>query len=114
MIRRGDVVIVDIPFTDTGQSKVRPAVIVQNDRDNGRITKTLVAIVTGNLRRQGDPSHVLVDPGDPDGASSGLSYPSLVSCTNLFTINKIPSSIGHLSNVLMQRLDAALRSALEL
>jgi hypothetical protein len=25
MIRRGDVVIVDFPFTDTGQSKFRPA-----------------------------------------------------------------------------------------
>ncbi len=34
MIRRGDVVIVDFPFMDTGQSKVRPAVVVQNDRDN--------------------------------------------------------------------------------
>jgi hypothetical protein len=34
MIRRGDVVIVDFPFTDTGLSKVRPAVVVQNDRDN--------------------------------------------------------------------------------
>jgi hypothetical protein len=29
MIRRGDVIMVDFPFTDTGQSKVRPAVVVQ-------------------------------------------------------------------------------------
>ena len=29
MIRRSDVVIVAFPFTDTGQAKVRPAVIVQ-------------------------------------------------------------------------------------
>jgi hypothetical protein len=27
MIRRGDVVIVDFPFTDTGQAKVRPALV---------------------------------------------------------------------------------------
>ncbi len=29
MIQRGDVVIVSFPFTDTGQSKVRPALVVQ-------------------------------------------------------------------------------------
>lgn len=34
MTRRGDVVMVDFPFTDTGQAKTRPAVVVQNDRDN--------------------------------------------------------------------------------
>src|SRR5437868_4314684 len=31
MTRRGDVVIVDFPFTDGG-SKVRPALVVQNDQ----------------------------------------------------------------------------------
>ncbi len=32
MIRRSDVVVVDFPFPDTGQSKIRPALVVQNDR----------------------------------------------------------------------------------
>jgi hypothetical protein len=34
MTLRCDVVVVDFPFTDTRQSKVRPALVVQNDRDN--------------------------------------------------------------------------------
>ncbi len=116
MTRRGDVVIVDFPFTDTGQSKVRPALVVQNDRDNQRIRKTVIALITGNLRRQGDPSHLLVDPADPAGASSGLSFPSLVSCNNLFTIEQdsILQVIGHLSDPLKQQLAVCLRAALEL
>ncbi len=52
MSRRGDVVIVDFPFADTGDSKVRPAVVVQNDRDNKRFRKTVIAMITGNLRRK--------------------------------------------------------------
>jgi mRNA-degrading endonuclease toxin of MazEF toxin-antitoxin module len=34
MTKRGDVVIIDFPFTDLPQSKPRPALVIQNDRDN--------------------------------------------------------------------------------
>jgi hypothetical protein len=73
-------------------------------------------MITGTLRRQGDPSHFLVDPATPDGASSGLSFPSLVSCNNLFTIKQgsIIRVIGHLSDVLKQRLNDCLKAAQEL
>ena len=116
MIRRGDVVLVDLPFTDTNQSKVLPAVVVQNDRDNASIRKTVVAMVTGNLRRRGDASHLFVDPAHPDGASSGLSFPSLVSCYNLYTVEQasILHVIGHLSDPLKVELQDRLKAALEL
>jgi mRNA interferase MazF len=78
MIQRADVVIVDFPYTDVGQSKRRPAVVVQNDRDNQRLRKTVVAMITGNLKRRGDPSHVFIDPAAEP--SAGLSHPSLISC----------------------------------
>jgi mRNA interferase MazF len=116
MSRRGDVVMVEFPFTDTRIAKVRPAVVVQNDRDNQKIRKTVIAMITGNLRRRGDPSHLYVDPGDPNGSSSGLSFPSLVSCNNLFTIeqNSILQVIGHLSDALKQQLGGCLKAALDL
>lgn len=115
MIRRGDEVMVRFPFTDVPGGKVRPALIVQNDRDNQRLRKTVVAMITGNLRRLGDPSPLLIDPTTPDGASSGLKVPSLVSCNNLFTLEQteVLRSIGHLSIVLMARLNDCLKSALE-
>jgi mRNA interferase MazF len=108
--------MVDFPFTDTGQSKVRPAVVVQNDRDNQRIRKTVIAMVTGTLHRRGDPSHVFVDPNDPDGMSSGLKFPSLISCNNLFTVEQshFLHVIGHLPDVKKQELNDALKAALEL
>src|SRR5437588_13035826 len=97
MIQRCDVVIVEFPYTDKARSKVRPAVVVLNDRDNQRLRKTVVAMITGNLQRQGDPSHLFIDPATEP--SSGLSYPSLVSCNNLLMAEQahIRQRIGHLS-----------------
>jgi mRNA interferase MazF len=116
MIHRGDVVIVDFPFTDIRLSKVRPALVVQNDADNAHRRKAVIALITGNLRMDGDPSHLLIDPATPDGSSSGLHGPSLVSCNNLFTIEQggIIRTIGSLSAPSMARIDACLKVALEL
>ena len=116
MTRRGTVVMVDFPFTDTGAAKVRPALVVQNDRDNQRLRKTVIAMITGNVRRRGDPSHLYVDPNTPDGASSGLRFPSLVSCNNLFTVElaDILQELGQLSAPLRRQLQDCLKAALEL
>lgn len=116
MIQRGDVAIVDVPFTDVARAKARPAIIVQNDRDNSRLRKTIVVLITGNLKRLGDPSHFLIDPGTPDGASAGIHGPSLASCNNLFVIEqtKIRQVVGHLSDVLKQQLNDRLKAALAL
>ena len=115
MISRGDVVYVRFPFTDGG-AKVRPAVVIQNDRYNTLLRKTVVAMVTGNLSRASDPAHLLVDPATPDGAGSGLLYPSLVSCNNLHTIEQlgIHRTVGRLSDPLLQRLDQCLKEALKI
>jgi mRNA interferase MazF len=116
MTQRGDVVRVDFPFTDIPGRKKRPAVVVQNDRDNQKIRKTVVAMITGNLSRLHDPSHLLVDPSTAEGASSGLHGRSLVSCNNLYTLEQdcIQTRLGHLSDVLKQKLDDCLKAALEL
>ena len=113
---RGAVVIVDFPFTDVRSSKIRPALMVQNDSDNERRRKTIVSMITGNLRMAGDAKHLLVDPSTADGASSGLHGPSLVSCGDLFTVEQddVTRTIGHLSPAMMQRIDGCLKAALAL
>ena len=35
-VQRGDVVLVDYPYPGGGGAKVRPALVIQNDRDNRR------------------------------------------------------------------------------
>jgi mRNA-degrading endonuclease toxin of MazEF toxin-antitoxin module len=55
----GDVVLVDYPFT-TGRAKVRPALVVQNDRDNARMTNTIVAQISGNTARVNEVTQHLI------------------------------------------------------
>jgi mRNA-degrading endonuclease toxin of MazEF toxin-antitoxin module len=117
MTRRSDVVIARFPYAGGGGSKVRPAVVVQCDRLHGQIQNTLLAMITGNTSLVGvAPTQFLIDPATPEGASSGLSYASAVKCENLATIPQtdIVDTIGHLSDVLTQRLNACLKAALEL
>ena len=88
--------------------------MIQNDRDNRKIRKTVIASITSNLRQKGDPSHLFVDPAlEP---SSGLSLPSVVSCNNIVTVdqNHIRQVIGHLSDALKKKLNDCLKAALEL
>lgn len=113
-MNRGDVVIVDFPFTSGTQSKVRPALIVQADRENQRLTKTIVAMFTGNLRRAGEPTHVLIDPSTREGQGCGLHGVSLVAGANLYTIDQtsVIPIVGRLTADAMREVDACLRAAL--
>jgi mRNA-degrading endonuclease toxin of MazEF toxin-antitoxin module len=117
MTRRGDVVIVSFPYVGGGASKNRPAVVVQCDRLNRQIQNTVVAMITGNTRLVGkEPTQFLIDLTGPEGQSSGLRHASAVKCENLFTLAhaEILQTVGHLSPPLKQRLDEALKLALDL
>jgi mRNA interferase MazF len=114
-MKRGDVVILDRPFSDGSASKVRPALVVQNDRDNGRLTNTIVALMTRNVSRIAEPSQLVVDISTPEGQISGLNQTSAVICTNLYTVSqiKIRRAIGSLPPALMTKVDDCLRVALD-
>lgn len=112
----GDVVIVSFPFADGSRGKSRPALVVQNDRDNRRLTQTVVAMITGNTRYASEATQLLIDPTAPEGAGSGLRGSSAVKCCNLFTIEQkdVQRVIGRLSATTMLQVNACLRAALQL
>jgi mRNA interferase MazF len=115
-MNRGDVVIVRFPFAGGRGGKYRPAVVVQNDLDNRRLTNTIVAMVSGNTRYVHLPTQVLLDPADPEGESAGVVGPSAMKATNLYTLEQrdVLRVIGHLTNSLMSKVDDSLRAALGL
>ena len=114
-MKRGEVVIVDFSRYDP-RDKVRPALVVQNDRDNTRMAKTIVAIITGNTRRTGEETQYLVDASHPDFAASGLVRESAVNCSNLYTVRQsdVSRTLGCLSPATMLQIEACLKSALGL
>ena len=79
MSRRGDVVIVQFPYVTGGRGKNRPALIIQCDRNNGRLANTIVAMITGNVRLATvEPTQLLIDPTTTEGRNSGLRARSAV------------------------------------
>jgi mRNA interferase MazF len=112
---RGDVVLVDYPFSDRTGSKIRPALIVQTDALNGRIADTIVISITRSAHRA-STTQLPIDIATPDGKASGLRQNSMVQCENLLTIDQrfILSVIGHLAPPLMQQIDGCLKAVLEL
>ena len=113
---RGDVVLVDYPFSSGGGSKRRHALVVQNDLDNARLTNTIVVMITSNTSGVYEPTQLLIDISTPEGQRSGLRQDSAAICTNLFTIEKrlVIQRIGVLSANLMSQIDACLKATLEL
>jgi mRNA interferase MazF len=115
-VRRGDVVLLQAPFTSGAGAKTRPMLVVQNDMNNARMANTILVFITTNLSRATEPTQVLVDVQTPEGRMSGLKQTSVVSCENLLTVvqSDILRTIGHLPDRLMRQVDAALKVSLAL
>ena len=113
---RGDVVLVDYPFSSGDGFKRRPALVVPNDRDNARLTNTIIAMITSHRDRVYESTQLFIEISTPEGQRSGLRQDSAVICTNLFTIEKrlVRQRIGALSGNLMFGIDACLKAALKL
>ena len=48
-MNRGDIVLVNVPFVGSAGTKVRPALIVQNDILSATLNETIIAAITSNL-----------------------------------------------------------------
>ena len=115
-VQRSDVVLVDFPYPSGVGSKVRPALVIQNNKDNNRLLNTVVAQITGTTHRALEATQVLIETNTPQGKQSGLSFDSVVNCVNLVTLdkNRVLRQLGNLPDVLMQKVNDALKTALEL
>jgi mRNA interferase MazF len=115
-VRRGEIVLVTLPFSQGGGSKLRPDLVVQNDTANARMTNTIVVAITRNVSRVSQKTQLLIDPETLEGKASGLIAPSAITCENLFTVgqNLIQRAIGKVSKDVMLQVNDCLKVALEI
>jgi mRNA interferase MazF len=112
-MNRGDVVLVDWPFSDLTGSKLRPAIVVQADYLNGLTDDTIYVKVTG--RRFGIPgTEVEIDHAVE--TFSDLLKLSYASCKDLLTRDQalVHHTLGVLSASSMRQIDDCLKKVLEL
>ncbi len=116
-LRRGDIVLADLPFSDRTGSKKRPAPVVQCDRNNRRLDDMIVAMITSVVGRSTvEPTQFLVDITTSEGKQSGLLHTSAVKCEHLITLHQqfVGRAIGHLPSPVMERIDVCLKESLGL
>ena len=102
MVSRGQIVVVD--FAVAGMpKKVRPVLVVQADSYNNKMINTVVAMITTNLARTAEPSHLLIDITTAEGKQSGLIHSSVVNCNTLTTVrqDEVLRVLGSLSSAMM-------------
>ena len=88
-VRRGDIVLVDFPFSDRTGSKVRPALVVQADEWNQRMDDTILALITSSRNRRVDAAtQLVIDITTLDGQQTGLRLHSVIQCENLLTYDQ--------------------------
>jgi mRNA-degrading endonuclease toxin of MazEF toxin-antitoxin module len=115
--QRGDVVLVSYPFASGGGSKVRPALVVQCDRNNGRLDNTVIVQITSRIRyAHSEPTQVFVSASSPAGRQAGLLNDSAISCENIYTVRQdaIVRKIGTLPTAPMADVNDALKASLEI
>ena len=115
-VQRGDVVLVDYPYASGTGAKVRPVLVIQNDRYNQRLLNTIVVQITSVTRRALEPTQLLIELATPAGRQSGLRQDSVVNCVNLLTLDKdrILRKLGSLPDSELQLVNNCLKTALEL
>ena len=114
-VQRGEIVIVDFPYSDQTASKIRSALIVQADLWNQRLDDTIIAPITSsNNRSRITPTQYFIDISTPEGQQTGLIFNSVVRCGSLIAYNQslILRMIGSLPLHAMQRIDMCLKAAL--
>jgi mRNA interferase MazF len=116
-VQRGDVVLLDHPFSDASGSKVRPALVVQSNARNDILSETIVALITKNLSHvDRDLTQCLIVLDTPGGKASGLKTTSAVKCGKLYTVHHaaVQKKIGALPALQMAAINNSLKIALEL
>lgn len=110
-MKRGDIVLVDWPYSDRTGSKARPAVVVQADFLLGILDDTVLIHITS--KKHGIPgTEVEIDPSVE--TASGLLRTSYAFCPNLLTTDVvfIDSIIGVLSDQIMHEIEDCLKVTL--
>jgi mRNA interferase MazF len=116
-VDRGAVILVSYPFASGTGSKVRPAVVIQSDRNNIRLENTIIAQLTSRTRyARTEPTQLLIESGSAAGQQAGLLIDSALSCENLYTVRQdlIVRKIGTLPEMLLPQVAACLKASLDI
>jgi mRNA interferase MazF len=117
IFQRGDIILVSLPFiSDPAQSKIRPAVIIQNNTGNRYSPNLIIASISSQLPSREYPTNVILRVGSSETEGSGLDRDSVIQTEIILTIPKanIVRKLGKISEKGMGRVNQAVKVSLAL
>jgi len=105
-IRRGDIYCADLaPVIGSEQGGIRPVLVIQNDIGNQHSPTIIAAVITGRLKSQHLPTHVLLS-----SAVCDLPQNSMVMLEQIRTLDRtrLHQYLGCVSSEKMSEVDTAL------
>lgn len=99
-MNKGDVILIQFPFTDLSGSKFRPAVILINSQED-----VTVCFITTQIKWQSE-NDITIQPS----AENGLKKTSLIRLSKITTITKnlVIGRLGSLEQSYLDQLDVNL------
>lgn len=117
-LKRGDIVLVYYPLISTGltQRKLRPALVIQCDKNNRRLNDIILVPLTSKTKEKLEETHLLINRDSPEGKQAGIRLDSVIKAETILTIpkNLICKKIGCLSDDLMKKVNHCLIASLQL
>jgi len=116
-VARGDVVLINFPQGSGQPPKRRPAVVVQSNHNNTRLSNSIFTMLTSNTSlASNEATQFLIDLNTPQGLQSGLAHSSAVKCENIHTLPQasVIRTIGSLPPDTMKQVDDCLKESLGL
>lgn len=111
-VKRGDIYLADLSDANgSEQGKVRPVVVIQNNRGNKYSPATIVACLSSKVYSKHHlPTHYLL----PEGL--GLKYKSMVMCEQIRVLDKsrLIKKITKLDKRHMMHIDRRIKISLDL
>jgi mRNA interferase MazF len=85
MVMKGSIVLVNFPFTDLSQTKLRPAIILWIDTAG---TDVVVCAITSQKTDRLNDGEFLINVTDSDFSQTGLRVSSKVRTTRIATLSR--------------------------
>jgi len=108
------VVLILFPFDDLSSSKVRPAVCLTDLI--GPHEHVILAFITSHIPASPLKTDLIIDPGDPGFASTGLRVSSTLQLHRLMTVTKsmLQRELGTLSPAMQAQVHERLHKLFDL
>ena len=110
MVKQRELVLIPYPFSELNVSKVRPAVVVSNDRYNQEFDDAIVVPVTTNLSLR---KHV-IRLSDSELEQGHLIAESVIKVDRILSVNQklVRKSIGSVKKGILVRVRSILAELL--